>query len=171
MQIFIPYEDAFKTAKVLDNKRLNKQIIECKQIVNAALGESTAWRNHPVVLMYKDYTPWVNWYMLVLKNEQAMCKGNTSIADAEYIYNIIRNIEPSRPYFLGLELLHRSHRSRLYVKDNIHYASFADSRMPNNYNFYIVDNVVKAYLDGKCVDYATIHTSAMERLFFYFLIS
>ena len=159
MQIFIPYEDAFATARVLDNKRLNKQIIECKQIVSAALGESTAWRNHPVVLMDKDYTPWVNWYMLVLRNEQVVRKGNTSKADAAYNSSMISSIEPSRPYFLGLELLHRSHRSRLYVKDNIHYASFADSRMPNNFNFYIVDYRVKAYLEGRCIGYAPVDYS------------
>ena len=159
MQIFIPYEDTFETAKVLDNKRLNKQIIECRQIISAAFGESTAWRNHPVVLMYKDYTPWVNWYMHVLKNEQIVRKGQMTEEDKIHNYNLLRQMEPSRPYFLGLELLHRSHRSRLYVKDNIHYASFADSRMPNNFNFYIVDYRVKAYLAGRCVGSAPVDYS------------
>ena len=157
MQIFIPYEDAFETAKVLDNKRLNKQIIECRQIISAAFGESTAWRNHPVVLMYKDHTPWVNWYKIVLEHEQIARKGNTCEGDAKY--KILKQMEPERPYFLGLELLHRSHRSRLYTKDNNHYASFADSRLPNNFNFYVVDSRVKAYLNGRCVGSAPVDYS------------
>ena len=42
MQIFLPYKDIFETAKCLDIKRLNKQIIECEQILNTIDGESRA---------------------------------------------------------------------------------------------------------------------------------
>ena len=48
MQVFIvgtPYE----TADVLDSKRLNKQIIENKQIMDAILGTGKGGFNHPVV--------------------------------------------------------------------------------------------------------------------------
>ena len=52
MQIFLPYKDVFETAKCLDNRRLNKQIIECRQILDAIDENSKASCNHPIVKMY-----------------------------------------------------------------------------------------------------------------------
>lgn len=40
MQVFTPYPEPFKTADCLDSRRLNKQIIECRQILAAIKGES-----------------------------------------------------------------------------------------------------------------------------------
>ena len=54
---------ALETAMVLDMKRLNKQIIECKQILNAISGLSNAWRNHPAVIQYRKHTDWLTAYM------------------------------------------------------------------------------------------------------------
>ena len=48
MQIFI-IGSPFETAQALDKRRLNKQIIECRQIMKAINGESEAWANHPCV--------------------------------------------------------------------------------------------------------------------------
>lgn len=38
MQVFTPYPEPFKTADCLDSRRLNKQIIECRQILAAIKG-------------------------------------------------------------------------------------------------------------------------------------
>lgn len=40
MQVFTPYPQPFACADCLDPRRLNKQIIECKQILAAIRGES-----------------------------------------------------------------------------------------------------------------------------------
>lgn len=57
MQTFMPYKDFAKTAKVLDNKRLNKQILECYQVLNVLSNKDpkAAWRNHPAVKMWRDH--------------------------------------------------------------------------------------------------------------------
>lgn len=47
MQTFLPYSDFALCAKVLDNKRLGKQIVECRQIMQCLLGLREGWRNHP----------------------------------------------------------------------------------------------------------------------------
>lgn len=39
MQVFTPYPQPFACADCLDPRRLNKQIIECKQILAAIRGE------------------------------------------------------------------------------------------------------------------------------------
>jgi len=57
MQTFLPSSSFTESAKMLDSKRLNKQILECYQILNVLSGKSPTggWRNHPAVLMWKGY--------------------------------------------------------------------------------------------------------------------
>lgn len=63
MQVFVPYPEPIKVAQCLDAKRLNKQIIECRQILDAIDGTGKGWFNHPVVKMYKPYRDWLFYYM------------------------------------------------------------------------------------------------------------
>ena len=57
MQTFLPHTNSLDAARALDNKRLNKQILEGYQILKVLSGASPsgAWRNHPAVLMWKGY--------------------------------------------------------------------------------------------------------------------
>ena len=57
MQTFLPQKDFNVSAHMLDNKRLNKQILEGYQILNVLSGRSKTggWRNHPAVLMWRGY--------------------------------------------------------------------------------------------------------------------
>lgn len=67
MQVFVPYDSPYRVASCLDMRRLNKQIIECRQILAAIRGESNAWKNHPCVKMYRDHTEWLEYYMFCLE--------------------------------------------------------------------------------------------------------
>ena len=57
MQTFLTSTNSLECAQNLDNKRLNKQILEGYQILNVLSGRSKTggWRNHPAVLMWKGY--------------------------------------------------------------------------------------------------------------------
>jgi len=57
MQTFLTSTNSLECANNLDNKRLNKQILEGYQILNVLSGMSKTggWRNHPAVLMWKGY--------------------------------------------------------------------------------------------------------------------
>lgn len=81
MQTFLPYSDFTKSAKVLDNKRLGKQRVEVKQILEINLTvkntnpsifvfppphlpqigliekdrDQIPWENHPAVRMWRGY--------------------------------------------------------------------------------------------------------------------
>lgn len=57
MQTFLPYKDFTKSAQALDNKRLNKQILEGYQILNVLYNEDprAGWRNHPAVKMWRGH--------------------------------------------------------------------------------------------------------------------
>jgi hypothetical protein len=62
MNIFLPYEnDINKSIESLDDRRLNKQIVECKQLLSLATDElinkidisKRGYRNHPIYTHYK----------------------------------------------------------------------------------------------------------------------
>ena len=54
--IFLPYEnDIMSSIRAMDDKRLNKQILETKQILDVALGKSDGYSNHPVTKWYINY--------------------------------------------------------------------------------------------------------------------
>jgi hypothetical protein len=57
MQTFVPYADMHESAVVLDNKRLNKQLLEGRQIYSIlSSGRTTGgWVRHPAVLMWRNY--------------------------------------------------------------------------------------------------------------------
>jgi len=57
MQTFLPYHNFKKSAKCLDYRRLGKQRIEAKQILNILLvrTKSKAWINHPAVKIWRGY--------------------------------------------------------------------------------------------------------------------
>ena len=60
MNIFLPYEnDIAKSVQSLDDLRLNKQILECYQLLQKAIhevrgGEVKGYKNHPIYVHYKD---------------------------------------------------------------------------------------------------------------------
>lgn len=59
MQTFLPFPSFADSAEVLDNKRLNKQRVECLQIYNVLttpLAQRVGWHNHPAVLMWAGHT-------------------------------------------------------------------------------------------------------------------
>ena len=62
MNIFLPEKSILESVKDLDDRRLNKQIIECQQIMEVAIGRSSGYKNHPVVKYYVDYPLFVGWY-------------------------------------------------------------------------------------------------------------
>jgi hypothetical protein len=122
----------------LDPKRLRKQIIECRQILDALNGK-TAWSNHPCVLQYRGYEKWLKGYLRVLECHR---RGNTRLAaffDVE--------TERVRPDWHN-EAFYTQHKRRLYTKDKEHYKQWADLGT-SDYNLYYVDDEWRKYVNGK----------------------
>lgn len=59
MQVFMPFQSFHETASCLDNHRLLKQILECKQILNA-LKNDGPWSNHCITRTWRDYETALN---------------------------------------------------------------------------------------------------------------
>ena len=52
---FLPFPQFTKSAQALDYKRLGKQRVEAWQILQALLGKTTGWVNHPATKMWRGY--------------------------------------------------------------------------------------------------------------------
>lgn len=116
MQTFLPLPDFKESAKCLDNKRLGKQRVESKQILNIIRqlkkqpDVKVAWCHHPAVLMWKNYDEALILYMNICIEEWT----NRGFKNTMIIENV-SSIE--YPWWFGQDLLHASHRSNLLRKN------------------------------------------------------
>ena len=136
MQTFLPYSNFTKSFKVLDYRRLGKQRVEAKQILNVLLDRTTTkgWRNHPIVRMWQGYEPSLQLYHNLCINEWINQGYNNNME----LENITEPIV--YPHWLGNKSFHSSHRANLLRKDYGYYSKFRwreDSENP--YTWYDID--------------------------------
>ncbi len=129
MQTFLAYPSFIKSAQVLDNKRLGKQRVECKQILKALLGEyndTGAWVNHPATKMWRGYEYALCMYALHICNEwiKRGCADTLLPYFLEQAPMHFKTYAGAFPPWLGDEAVHASHRSNLLRKDPSHYSQF-----------------------------------------------
>lgn len=136
MQTFVPHADFAESAAVLDNKRLNKQLLEGRQIyqIIASGKDRGAWVNHPAVKMWRNCDVALFEYLVAIKNE---CVARGIQTDKNWnaiLYmhqnNWYRGDNLVMPAWWNDERVHQSHRNNLYVKNPEYYAQFVhDSRV------------------------------------------
>ena len=70
MNLFLPEETIYDSVRALDDRRLIKQILECKTILDVALNETKkGYAKHPVVVYYKDNPRFAADYAFACLNE------------------------------------------------------------------------------------------------------
>lgn len=137
MQIFL-VGTVLETAKCLDNRRFNKQIIEVRQIRNAIEGNSKGWKNHPVTKMYEKYFDFLLDYELCLRLYK---HGNIKSAE-----RFSDRCEKEKPDFLkNAEWYFENMKNRLYTKNKEHYSQYFPHAVESYSNFYYVDSEWKEY--------------------------
>ena len=130
MQTFVPYANMQESAAVLDNKRLNKQLLEGRQIYSILSSGRTkgGWVRHPAVLMWKGYDNALFKYLIAIKHEcdsrGISTQKNWDAIQEMYDWNWDRGDNTIMPSWWGDERVHQSHRNNLYVKDPEYYAEF-----------------------------------------------
>jgi hypothetical protein len=128
MQSFVPYPDFQESAGVLDSRRLQKQLLEGRQIYNIISDQATTkgWRRHPAVLMWKGYDTAFFHYLTAIKDE-CVNRGINTLKNWQAILDIHQwNKEENIVYppWWGDERVHQSHRNNLYRKNPDHYPQF-----------------------------------------------
>jgi len=134
MQTFLPYPSFQKSAACLDNKRLGKQRVEAKQILNILAGKSRGWRLHPAVLMWSGYDKALRQYLRAVVLEWKRRGFRNSIrVPAETTL-----LPHETPPWIGSRRFHSSHRSNLLRKDFSHYGRLGWKVDPNLPRFWPV---------------------------------
>jgi hypothetical protein len=144
MQTFLPVAslDFEQSAKVLDNRRLNKQALEGWQIMLTLLEldpqgyprKPKGWSNHPAVKMWRDHESLLFSYVMAMVREWKARGYKSTIGDKAsstliQAYNIGSISElgsvPSWMQDLSkFEAIASTHRQALLVKDYSWYSQF-----------------------------------------------
>lgn len=147
MQVFI-VGSPLETAQALDKRRLNKQIVECKQILDALDG-AKAWSNHPCVLQYRGHKEWLRLYKHFLESFVEYREFGTDMAkDDMRVYN--HTCFLMTPPFHTEEYFDQMKR-RLYTKMPEHYNQW-EHLGESDVNWYFVDGEWRYYRDGKRIE-------------------
>lgn len=144
MQTFYPIvsQDYSEQARVLDNKRLNKQALEGWQILmvllemdpNGEYRSPRGWRNHPAVKLWRGHELALYEYIVAMC-EEWRARGYKTRIDALAASTIssarergLRLDDSTPPYWItNLDLLvplSKSHRTALLTKEYEHYSQF-----------------------------------------------
>lgn len=115
MQTFLPYRSFTRTMRCLDYRRLGKQRVEARQILNALEGKSRGWRSHPAVLMWAGHESSLRMYLRCAILEW-MRRG--------YVNNMeiprLERCSARKPPWLTAAFV-ETHRSNLIRKDRAYY--------------------------------------------------
>ena len=132
MQTFLPYSDFRECAKILDNKRLNKQIVEAYQIYTGRVPQ----KNHPACLMWRGHEVHLALYIFAMGKEYKTRFHRT--------HKVIHELFGEGPYYTIMDaaaeactlpasltsmLIQISHCVNLIRKDGIYYGSQLRTRL------------------------------------------
>ena len=124
MQVFLSEYTFSDSAKVLDTKRLVKQLLEGRQILTILADESPsgAWKNHPAVKMFKGHERTLYAYLYAIKDEMVSrgykWEKNWEVIQDTYIRKFI-NQKQELPSWMTNDEFDKvviTHRGRLHAK-------------------------------------------------------
>ena len=131
MQTFFNEYTFEDIAANLDKKRLQKQLLEGRQILKRLLIPGGGWGNHPAVLQWKTYEVALVSYCHVIA-EECSARGVKTETNLEVIRQLEEEFLSEKPMVLpswwidGVQRnrLIVTHRARLFVKNPVFYAKY-----------------------------------------------
>lgn len=134
MQTFLPFKSFVNTARTLDNKRLNKQILECYQILKVISSNDphAGWRNHPAVKMWRGYEKSL-WNYTMCMVDEAVIRGIRTDGNMRNLLALRENVghtwASGDPKWMDdktiMARVTTTHKANLYRKDPEQYFDFA----------------------------------------------
>jgi hypothetical protein len=126
MQTFMPYSDFTLSLNCLDYKRLGKQRVETKQLLNALAGLTKGWVNHPAAKMWRGHEAALARYGAISSRLWLERGYKDSLLpffeEQEKLWAEKTGID--KPPWMGDERVHASHRSNLLRKDKVFYGAY-----------------------------------------------
>lgn len=142
MQTFLPFTNFTESAKALDSKRLNKQILEGYQILKVLNNPDprAAWRNHPAAKMWEGHEEALFEYVMAMVDEANIrgIKTDKNVANLTDLRNkTISNWGKGMPTWMSdrgkISKVITTHKANLYRKDPEYYWAFEDA-VRNKFN-------------------------------------
>ena len=137
-QVYLPYSDFTKVAKCLDNKRLNKQITEAKQVYTQNKYGFGGQGNLAPYRMWEGYEDALGLYIIELYKEWQIRLltgkrgGKMSHKAGEYVLNDVDLSNGfKKPHWINNESIFSSYRSALLDKDFEWYSQFGWTEQPD----------------------------------------
>lgn len=137
MQTFLPCTDFVKSAKCLDYKRLGKQRVEAKQILNILTGitPESKWKHHPCVKQWKSYEQTLKIYHDIMIQEWVNRGYNNTMQTYGKLYpkesqSFYWQFEAYIPPIWLTDEFSSYHRSTLLYKDPEWYGQFGWTEEP-----------------------------------------
>ena len=122
---FLPYPDFRKSVASLDNKRLGKQRVEAKQIIDA-IATGTRWQNHPACIMWMENIEALAYYYNCCLDEWISRGKNNTMPyyEIDCRYSHCEKSSPHThdqscfdiPWWVGWNHFHYSHQASLTRK-------------------------------------------------------
>ena len=120
MQVFLPYAYYYQSVYTLDKKRLFKQLVEAKQLIDGLNGTgSLSWTKHPASKMFAGFSNSLAEYHNICYH-RCVEEGFKLIKSKpiEYITN------SPKPDWFGYPPFHSAIRAKLIEKDPVYYSRF-----------------------------------------------
>lgn len=125
---FLPFPDIEKSLRTLDKRRLGKQRVEAKQILQALDKETKGWVNHPATRMWEGYKFLLKHYYNETLRIWAEVGGVNKLLEPISLTEDEQLLldKGLKPYWWGWEPFHESHKAALVRKDNQYYSHLMD---------------------------------------------
>lgn len=144
MQTFMPFRDFQEVGRVLDLKRLRKQLVEVQQIYNAAIHDR-GWVNHPATKMWAPYTPYLLVYGDMLYEQYFLRTGRIH-ESGEFIRRELNNLDAKvvvpiwlRDKYLIIDYFYTHQRNLLRKDYNLYAAAFPNELPDDVYLWFDMD--------------------------------
>ena len=133
LQTFLPYSDFTQCAKELDSKRLNKQILECYQILKVLSSDDpkAAWRNHPAVLMWRghEFALWNYVQAMIIEADSRNIKTDKNLSNLLELRKLKgKNWGLRNPSWMQdediMNYVTTTHKANLFIKDQVLYPQY-----------------------------------------------
>lgn len=120
-----------ETMKLLDTKRLGKQRVEAKQIINVIENKdgSVGWKNHPIVKMWENHVDGLKYYFNCAVDEWILRGYKNTMEKYE-----IKEVDDPLPWWFFNKQVQMSHKMSLLRKDPGYYSKYFNED-PEYYNF------------------------------------
>ena len=141
MQTFLPFKDFDKSAQALDNKRLNKQVLEGYQILKVLSNPDpkAAWRNHPAVKMWRgsEFGLWDYVMAMVREAKKRGIKTDKNLSNIRALTSVEGKYWGTEfpAWYDNATIMSRvvtTHRANLYRKDSEYYVDFENAVADSN---------------------------------------